>query len=96
MNKMIISIEEGREALRIDDDYNDEIIEPLIKSIPDYLYITTGRDWLDENVQPLAQTTAKFILQLWFDPQTQDSERLKRTIDGLLMSLKALGLNYNE
>ncbi|RIO55646.1 phage gp6-like head-tail connector protein, partial [Staphylococcus hominis] len=45
---------------------------------------------------PLAQTTAKFILQLWFDPQTQDSERLKRTIDGLLMSLKALGLNYND
>ncbi|HAR5801511.1 TPA: phage gp6-like head-tail connector protein, partial [Staphylococcus pseudintermedius] len=47
-------------------------------------------------VQPLAQTTAKFILQLWFDPQTQDSERLKRTIDSLLVSLTALGRDYNE
>ena len=93
MNKTIISLEEGREALRVDGDFNDDIIEPLIEAIPNYLYITTGRTWLDDDV-PLAQTTAKFILQLWFDPQTQDSERLKRTIDGLLMSLKALGLNY--
>ncbi len=93
---MIITIEEARNALRIDGDYNDEIIKPLIEAIPNYLYITTGRDWLDEPMQPLAQTTAKFILQLWFDPQTQDSERLKRTIDSLLVSLTALGRDYNE
>ena len=92
---MIITIEEARNALRIDGDYNDEIIEPLIDAIPNYLYITTGRDWLDKPVQPLAQTTAKFILQLWFDPQTQDSERLKRTIDSLLVSLTALGRDYD-
>ena len=93
---MIISLEEGKDALRVDGDYNDEIIEPLIEAIPNYLYITTGRDWLDEPVQPLAQTTAKFILQLWFDPQTQDSERLKRTIDSLIASLKALGRDYDS
>lgn len=92
---MIISLEEGKDALRVDGDYNDEIIEPLIKAIPNYLYITTGRDWLDKPVEPLAQTTAKFILQLWFDPQTQDSERLKRTIDSLLASLKALRSDYD-
>ena len=92
---MIISLEEGKDALRVDGDYNDEIIEPLIEAIPNYLYITTGRDWLDEPVQPLAQTASKFILQLWFDPQTQDSERLKRTIDSLLGALQALGREYN-
>ncbi|MGX0198162.1 hypothetical protein ACUXEX_002276, partial [Staphylococcus hominis] len=48
MNKTIISLEEGREALRIDGDFNDEIIEPLIEAIPNYLYITTGRTWLDD------------------------------------------------
>ena len=94
---MIISIEEGRNALRIDDDFNDDIIEPLIQSIPDYLYLTTGRDWDEgKETNPLAQTTAKFILQLWFDPQTQDSERLKRTIDGLLVSLTAFCLLYTS
>ena len=92
---MIISIEDARNALRVDGDYNDDIIKPLIGAIPDYLYLTTGRDWLDDEVQPLAQTAAKFILQLWFDPQTQDSDRLKRTIDGLLVSLTALGRSYN-
>ncbi|MGI2244006.1 head-tail connector protein [Staphylococcus cohnii] len=92
---MIITIEEGRNALRVDGDYNDDVILPLIESIPSYLEMTTGRDWLDYKVEPLAQTTAKFILQLWFDPQTQDSERLKRTIDGLLVSLTALGRSYD-
>ncbi|WP_210129242.1 head-tail connector protein [Staphylococcus sp. GDX8P66P] len=92
---MIISIEDARNALRVDGDYNDDVIQPLIESIPSYLEMTTGRDWLDDKVEPLAQTTAKFILQLWFDPQTQDSERLKRTIDGLLVSLTALGRSYN-
>lgn len=92
---MIISLEDARNALRIDDDYNDDVIQPLIESIPSYLEMTTGHDWLEEPIEPLAQTTAKFILQLWFDPQTQDSERLKRTIDGLLVSLTALGRSYN-
>ena len=93
---MIISIEDARNSLRVDGDYNDDIIKPLIEAISNYLYITTGRDWLDEPVQPLAQTTAKFILQLWFDPQTQDSERLKRTVDSLLASLKALSRDYDD
>ncbi|EIM5207160.1 phage gp6-like head-tail connector protein [Staphylococcus pseudintermedius] len=87
---MIISLEDARNTLRIDGDYNDDIIKPLIEAIPNYLYLATGRDWLDEPVQPLAQTTAKFILRLWFDPLDQDSERLKRTIDSLLVSLTAL------
>lgn len=93
---MIISIEEARNALRIDGDYNDDVIQPLVESIPDYLELTTGVNWdLGDQSHPLAQTTAKFVLQLWFDPQTQDSDRLKRTIDGLLVSLTALGRSYN-
>ena len=93
---MILTIEEARNTLRIDGNYNDDIIIPLVESIPDYLYLTTGKEWDEgKDTNPLAQTTAKFILQLWFDPQTQDSERLKRTIDGLLVSLTALGRSYD-
>lgn len=88
---MLIDIEEARDTLRVDGTDNDPIIIPLLESIPSYLETTTGRTWEDDPVHPLAQTVAKFILQLWFDPQGQDSERLKRTIDTLLVALTALG-----
>ena len=86
---MIISIKEARDTLRVDDEDNDPIIEPLVEAIPYYLEVTTGKAWDDEPVHPLAKTVAKFLLQLWFDPQTQDSVRIQRTIDNLLTSLTA-------
>lgn len=92
---MLITIEEAKDTLRVDGDYYDQVIIPLVESVPSYLELTTGRDWLDEPVHPLVKTTTKFLILLWFDPQTQDSERLKRTIDGLLVSLTALGRSYD-
>lgn len=92
MSKTIITMDEARAALRVDGTENDEFIEPLLISIPSYMQVATGKDWnKGAETLPLAKTAAKFILQLWFDPQTQDSERLKRTIDSLLTSLTALG-----
>lgn len=89
---MLMTIQDARDTLRVDGADNDSIIEPLLESIPSYLEVSTGYDWAaDADIHPLAQTTAKFILQLWFDPQTQDSARLKRTIDSLLTSLTAIG-----
>ncbi|PEF36290.1 head-tail connector protein [Bacillus wiedmannii] len=93
---MLIDIQEARDAVRIDGEDNDLIIIPLLKSIPSYLEVTTGRTWEDTPVHPLAQTVTKFILQLWYDPQGQDSERLKRTIDNLLTSLTVLGRTMNN
>ncbi|PTL37644.1 head-tail connector protein [Alkalicoccus saliphilus] len=88
---MLISIEEARDAVRVNDEENDPIIETLLDSIPSYLEATTGITWEEDPVHPLARTVTIFILQLWFDPQSQDSERLKRTIDNLLTALTALG-----
>ncbi|PEW67197.1 DNA packaging protein [Bacillus cereus] len=93
---MLIDIQEARDCLRVDGPDNDPIIIPLLESIPSYLDVTTGRTWEDTPVHPLAQTVTKFILQLWFDPQGQDSERLKRTIDNLLTSLTAIGRTMNN
>ncbi|MCQ6530097.1 head-tail connector protein [Bacillus mycoides] len=93
---MLIDIQEARDALRIDGEDNDVIIIPLLESIPSYLEVTTGRTWEDTPVHPLAQTVTKFILQLWYDPQDRDSERLKRTIDNLLTALTVLGRTMNN
>lgn len=90
---MLIDIQEARDTLRVDGEDNDPIIISLLESIPSYLEVTTGRTWEDEPVHPLAKTVTKFLLQLWFDPQGIDTERLKRTIDTLLAALTSLGRN---
>jgi len=88
---MLISMEEARETLRLDGTDNDIIIQPLVEAIPSYLEVATGKDWTKEPDNRLAQTTAKFILQLWYEPEDANSAALKRTIDTLLTALTALG-----
>lgn len=84
---MIMTIEEARDALRIDGTDNDIIINPLLEAIPPYLETTTGKPWDTQPIQPLAKQTAKFILISWFD----GTEVYKKTIEGLLTALTALG-----
>jgi len=88
---LLITIQEARDALRLDGEENDSVITPLLEAIPAYLEVSTGRAWDTAPVHPLAQTTTKFILQLWYNPQGADTERLKRTIDSLLVALTAIG-----
>lgn len=87
---MILTIEEAREALRIDGPDNDIIINPLLEAIPSYLEVTTGKAWDTEPIHPLAKTAAKFILQLWYYPQNEEADRIKKAIDSLLTALTAI------
>ncbi len=88
---MLISLEEARDTLRLDGTDNDPIMLPLLEAIPAYLEVSTGRNWEVEPVHPLAKTVTKFILQLWFDGMNSESDRLKKTIDGLLTALTVIG-----
>ena len=88
---MILNISEAREFLRLDGYDNDIIIASLLEAIPGYIEVTTGMTKEQQEQEPLAKTAAKFILQLWYDPQGQDTEKLKRTIDSLLVALTAIG-----
>ena len=85
---MIIPIAEARETLRLDGDDNDAAIKSLLDAIPSYLQEVAGYTF-DGKASPLAQTTAKFILRLWYDPDGHDTDRIKRTIDCLLVALTA-------
>lgn len=87
---MIISLEEAKEVLRVDGNYMDMQIVALIESIPPYLETTTGKTWLDGPINPLVKTTAQFILMLWFEPYQDDKDKIKRTIDSLLIVLTAM------
>jgi hypothetical protein len=87
---MLLTIEEAREAVRVDGSDNDIIIQSLVDAIPSYLELTTGKAWDTEPIHPLAKTAAKFILQLWYYPQTDEAKGLERAIQSLLVALTAL------
>jgi len=84
---MIISIEEARDILRLDGEDNDSIITPLLEVIPNYLEVTTGYKPYRGKYSPLAITTARFLLQLWYNADGTDTEKLQKTIDNLLTAL---------
>ena len=86
---MILTIQEAREAVRVDGADNDIMLVPLLDAIPSYMEVTTGKTW--DSTTPLAKTAARFILQLWFDPQSNEAEKLKKVIDNLLVVLTTLG-----
>lgn len=87
---MILTLEEAKEILRVDGPDLDQQITALVVAIPHYLETTTGKRWDEEQVNPLAHTTAGFILQLWFEPMSDQKDKLKITIDSLLGALTAM------
>jgi hypothetical protein len=87
---MLLTIEEAREVLRIDSTDNDNLIASLVEALPDYITLTTGITATEQVGIPLVKTAAKFILQLWYNAEQSDSDKLQRTIDSLLKTLSLL------
>ena len=83
----MLTLEEAREWLRIDGTDNDEIIMSLVAAASDYIEITTGMSAAQQEEEPLAETAEKFLIQLWYNAEQSESEKLQRTIDGLLKAL---------
>lgn len=83
----MLSLEQEREFLKIDGTYNDDIISALLEAIPSYIEITTGMTFSQQNTEPLTNTVSRFILQLWYNAEQSESEKLQRTIDSLLKAI---------
>ena len=88
----LLTLQEARDALRIDGTDNDTIIQSMLDSLPDYLEATTGSRWEDDTAAgyQLAKQCAKFILQLWYDPSTQDAARLSNVVGKMLGTLQVM------
>jgi hypothetical protein len=84
---MILTLEEAREILRLDSGDNDIIITPLLEAMPSYLEVSTGYKACRGVYSPLARTVAGFLLQLWYNGDGMETEKLQRTIDHLLTAL---------
>ncbi len=87
---MTLDINEAREHLRVDGTDNDIIILSLLEAIPGYIEVTTGMTETQQATEPLARTASKFILQLWYNAEQSESDKLQRTIDGLLKALTVM------
>ena len=83
----MLTLETAREWLRIDGTDNDDIIMSLVAAASDYIEITTGMSAAQQEEEPLAETAEKFLIQLWYNAEQSESEKLQRTIDGLLKAL---------
>lgn len=88
----MLTVEQGREALRLDAEDNDEIIAGLLAAIPAYIELATGLTAEQQEEQPLADTASRFILILWYNAERADAEKLQRTIDSLLKALALVAL----
>lgn len=83
----IITPQEARDWLRLDNSDNDVNIAGLIESAEEYITLTTGMSAEAQAQSPLAKTACKFLLSLWYDPEQADSDKLQRSIDNLLKAL---------
>lgn len=90
---MTMSLEEAKEVLRLDNDFNDEIVYSLVSAIPSYIETTTGMKINQQVFEPLANIVGGFLLQLWYNAEGTNAEQLTRTINSLL---KTLSLKVKE
>lgn len=91
MTNAVISLDEAREWLRLDNTDNDAVIKGLIEGAAQYITIATGLDPFDQAASPLAKTATKFLLSLWYDPTQADTDKLQRSIDNLLKAVAHVG-----
>lgn len=91
MANEVISLDEAREWLRLDNTDNDAVITGLIEGAAQYIEIATGLIPLDQAASPLAKTATKFLLSLWYDPSQADTDKLQRSIDNLLKAVAHVG-----
>lgn len=84
---MILTLEEAKNKLRVDFDDDDEMIQSLIDSIPEFLYNKTGSRLDTEPINPLVKTLAGFLICSWYDGNFKDYDNI---INNLLMTLTSM------
>lgn len=85
----VVSVDDMREYLRLDDDANDLILVDLIEAAAVYITQTTGMDTTDQADNPLARSAIKMLVATWYDPQGIDATASERAVTEMLKHLPA-------
>jgi len=85
----IVSLEETKKYLVVDDDESDALITSLIGAAEEYLKNATGNQFDSEN--PLAKLFCWVLVTDWFENREhtgKPSEKVRPIIDSMLAQLK--------
>ena len=85
----VVSVDDMREYLRLDDYANDLILVDLIEAAVVYITQTTGMDAPDQAANPLARSAVKMLVATWYDPQGIDATASERAVTEMLKHLPA-------
>ena len=85
----VVSVDDMREYLRLDDMANDLILVDLIEAAVVYVTQTTGMDTTDQAANPLARSAVKMLVATWYDPQGIDATASERAVTEMLKHLPA-------
>ena len=94
----MVDIEKAREWLRVSTTDTDDHIMGLLSAVPDYIYTASGVTADQQENEPLAEIITMFLLMMWYDAASTETERYLRTVDNLLKTLtaKVRGNNKTE
>lgn len=86
---MIVSLKEAKQYLRIDGDYDDELIKSLILAAEVYLKNATGIEY--DSANSLARLFCLVMITDWYENRTQVgavSDKMRFTVQSLLAQLQ--------
>lgn len=88
---MILTTDEAKEFLRLDDDSEDNLINDLIFGAETYLYNATGK--IFDNTNALAKLYCRVLVTDWYDNRglMQDknvSDKVRFTLDSIMLQLQ--------
>jgi len=70
--------------------FNDAIIAGLLAAAPGYIEVATGIPGFAQRDIPIVEVITKFLIQLWYNPDGTDTEKLQHVINNLLKSLSRM------
>ncbi|KXZ40013.1 uncharacterized phage protein (possible DNA packaging) [Alkalithermobacter thermoalcaliphilus JW-YL-7 = DSM 7308] len=86
---MILTVDEVKDFLKIDHEYDNQLIYSLIIAAENYIKNATGIEFDDSN--ELAKLAVKILVSHWYENReinTDKSSKLSFSIDAILTQLK--------
>ena len=84
----MLTLEKAKLFLRVDTDFEDELITGLIASTIPYIETATGLDAESQADEPLIDTVQSFLVMSWYERGYSDTS-VDRAVDSLLKTIKA-------